>query len=607
VGPYELIRLLGAGGMGEVWLARPADGAFKREVALKLPMKNHLRMDLARLEHPHIARLYDAGTDPGGISYLSMEYVQGHPLTEWCDEQRLGIAARLELFRQVLDAVQYAHEKRVIHRDLKPSNILVTESRQVRLLDFSVSRLLEAGEADQTPLTNVYDRAFTLDYASPELLHGDPINARSDIYSLGVVLYELLAGVRPYRLQRAASMGMLEQAIATVDVKRPSTQSARGASAYRGTTPESLTRQLRGDLDAITLKALAREPDERYPSAAILAQDIQRYIEGKPIAARPARFIDRLRKFVRRNAPMVGVIATAVAAIVATIAYTLHRETVTQAKSAANTVALSTSSSTSASALAVANPAVPVAAALSPAHSIVVLPFVDMSEKKDQDYFSDGLSEELIELLGRTPGLRVIPRTSSFYFKGRAETLETIAAQLHVANVLEGSVRKSGNRLRVTAQLIRAATSEQLWSETYDRDLRDVFKVQDEIAGAVVSALQVKLAPAQQAANLHRPSNPEAHNQYLLGRLFFERGTSDGFRRAAQAYRKAVELDPGYASAYAELATAESLRQRVATGTRSGYRRMRATLSLRPRGDPCVARRERSGFRVAGSRLPRAQ
>jgi serine/threonine protein kinase/TolB-like protein len=568
VGPYELIRLLGAGGMAEVWLARRADGAFKREVALKLPMSSRLRKDLeprfarerdilASLEHPHIARFYDAGIDPNGLSYVAMEYVQGQPLAEWCDAQRLGLPARLELFRQVLEAVQYAHEKRVIHRDLKPSNILVTESHQVRLLDFGVSRLLETDEADQTPLTSVYGRAFTPDYASPELLRGDPIDARSDIYSLGVVLYEMLTGVRPYRLKRAASIGMLEQAIATVEVKKPSTQSAQGASAHRGTTPENLTRQLRGDLDAITLKALAGEPANRYPSAAALAQDLRRYSEGKAIEARPARFTDRLRKFARRNRLMVGVPATAVAAILATIGYTLHRETATQAKIAVNAGAVSAPTPPSAAATG-HDGAPPVAASLSPTRSIVVLPFVDMSEKKDQEYFSDGLSEELIELLGKTPGLRVIPRTSSFYFKGRAETLETIAAQLRVANVLEGSVRKAGNRLRVTAQLIRADTSEQLWSETYDRDLRDVFKVQDEIAGAVVSALQFKLAPGQQAASLHRTSNPEAHNQYLLGRQFFERGTLEGFRRAAEAYRKAVELDPRYAGAYAALAIAES-------------------------------------------------
>lgn len=567
VGPYELIRLIGAGGMAEVWLARRADGAFKREVALKLPMSSRLRKDLeprfarerdilASLEHPHIARLYDAGTDANGVSYLAMEYVQGQPLTEWCDAQLLAIPARLELFRQVLEAVQYAHEKRVIHRDLKPSNILVTESRQVRLLDFGISRLLEADEADQTPLTNVYGRAFTPDYASPELLRGDPIEARTDIYSLGVVLYEILAGVRPYRLTRAASMGMLEPAIATIDVKRPSTQSAPGASAGRGTTPESLTRQLRGDLDAITLKALAREPAERYPSAVALSQDIRRYIEGKPIEARPARFPDRLRKFVGRNKPMAGVTAAAVAAILAMVGYTVHRETVIRGRIAAKAVAVS--APTPPSALATGNLGAPILAALSPTHSIVVLPFVDMSEKKDQEYFSDGLSEELIELLGKTPGLRVIPRTSSFYFKGRAETLETIAAQLRVANVLEGSVRKSGNRLRVTAQLIRADTSEHLWSETFDRNVRDVFKIQDEIAGAVVSALKVKLAPGKEATNSQRTSNPEAHNQYLLGRQFFDRGNADSFQRAAQAYRKAVELDPRYAAAYAELAVTES-------------------------------------------------
>jgi serine/threonine protein kinase/TolB-like protein/Tfp pilus assembly protein PilF len=567
VGPYELIRLLGAGGMAQVWLARRADGAFKRDVALKLPTLTHLRADLERrfarerdilasLEHPHIARFYDAGIDPSGLPYVAMEYVQGQPLTDWCDAHRLGISTRLQLLLQVLGGVQYAHDKHVIHRDLKPSNILVTESGQVRLLDFGVAKLLEAEETDQTPLTSIYGRALTPDYASPELLRGDPVDARADVYSLGVLLYELLTGVRPYRLKSAASIGLLEQAIATVDVRRPSTQHDQQAIAARGTTSEKLNRLLRGDLDAVALKALAKAPAERYPSAATLAHDLRCYLDGKPIEALPARFTDRLRKFVLRNKAVVGVTAMAAAAIVATIGYSLHRETLSQAKIAANAVAVSAPRLPSAP--ATGNLGAPVAASLSPTRSIVVLPFVDMSEKRDQEYFSDGLSEELIELLGKTPGLRVIPRTSSFYFKGRAETLETIAAQLRVGNALEGSVRKAGNRLRVTAQLIRADTSEQLWSETYDRDLRDIFKVQDEIAGAVVAALQVKLAPGQQAASLHRTSNPEAHNQYLLGRQFSERATLDGFRRAAAAYRRAVELDPHYADAYAGLAIMES-------------------------------------------------
>jgi serine/threonine protein kinase/Tol biopolymer transport system component len=331
VGPYELMRLLGSGGMAEVWLARRADGAFKREVALKLPMLSHLRADLeqrfarerdilASLEHPLIARLYDAGVDINGLPYLAMEYVQGQPLTEWCDAHHLGLPARLQLILQVSEAVQYAHEKNVIHRDLKPSNILVTQSGQVRLLDFGVSKLL-GSEEDTTQLTSVYGRALTPDYASPELLCGGAVDARSDVYSLGVLIYEMLTGVRPYRLKSASSLGMLEQAIATVDVKKPSTQCEAQASATRDTTPEKLTRQLHGDLDAIVLKALAKDPAMRYQTAAALADDLRRYLDRKPVEALPAGIIDHLSKFVRRNQTVVAISAIAIAAIVAAAAF----------------------------------------------------------------------------------------------------------------------------------------------------------------------------------------------------------------------------------------------------------------------------------------------
>jgi serine/threonine protein kinase len=332
VGPYELIRALGSGGMAEVWLARRADGAFKRDVALKLPALSHLRADLeqrfarerdilASLEHPLIARLYDAGIDPKGLPYLAMEYVQGQPLTEWCDAQRLDILARLQLILQVSEAVQYAHDKQVIHRDLKPSNILVTQSGQVRLLDFGVSKLLGAEEEGMTQLTSVYGRALTPDYASPELLCGGAVDARSDVYSLGVLMYEMLTGVRPYRLKSAASLGMLEQAIATVDVKKPSTQCEPQASTTRNTTPERLTRQLHGDLDAIALKALAKDPARRYQTAIALADDLRRYIDRKPVEALPAGFIHRASKFVVRNRTVVAVSAVAAAAILAALAF----------------------------------------------------------------------------------------------------------------------------------------------------------------------------------------------------------------------------------------------------------------------------------------------
>jgi len=311
IGPYRLLRPLGAGGMAEVWLAQRADGALKREVALKLPMLSRLRKDLASrfarerdilagLEHPNIARLYDAGVSSEGLPYLAMEYVHGQPLTAWCDLHRLGIRERLKLFLQVLDAVQYAHGHQVIHRDIKPSNILVTDSGQVRLLDFGVAKLL-AEEDEHTQLTQIYGRALTPDYASPELVRGEAIGAAVDVYSLGVVLYELLAGGRPYRVKAGASVAQLEQAIATAQVQRPSTQLGVDAGAARATSQQKLARRLRGDLDAIVLKALAKAPEDRYRSAEALADDLQRFLDGEPVEARPDRLTYRFTKFVLRH------------------------------------------------------------------------------------------------------------------------------------------------------------------------------------------------------------------------------------------------------------------------------------------------------------------
>ena len=567
LGPYELLRRLGAGGMAEVWLARRADGAFKRDVALKVPMLAQLRADLeqrfarerdivASLEHPNIARLYDAGVDAGGLPYLSMEYVQGQPLTDYCDARGLRIAQRLELLLQVLEAVHYAHQRQVIHRDLKPSNILVMEPGQVRLLDFGVAKLLDLDTADEMPLTSVYGRALTADYASPELLRGDDVDGRSDIYSLGVLLYELLTGVRPYRLQSAASMGMLEQAVAALEIEKPSALLEKESAAGGAGGRDGWARQLRGDLDIITLKALAKDPAQRYSSVAALSADLRHYLAGEPIQAHAAGMRYRIEKFVRRNRAMVAVSAAALAAILGATAYTAYRGRIAQVpvtgRAAANPAIppmhLRSAASDAAAALAAFAP---------PEHSVAVLPFLDDSEKKDQEYFSDGLAEELLDLLANIPGMHVTARTSSFSFKGKSDDIAAIARKLNVANILEGSVRKSGNRIRVAARLIRSNDGEGIWSATFDRQLKDVFQVQDEIAGAVVAALKVKLAPGQQLVNAHRTSNLRAYNEYLLALQFFDRFTLDGFQRAASAYRRATQLDPGYAAAYAELAMSE--------------------------------------------------
>ena len=546
VGPYELIRLLGAGGMAEVWLAKRADGAFNREVALKLPSMTRVRRDLeqrfirerdilASLEHPHIARLYDAGIDPQGLPYLSMEYVQGELLTDWCDAQRLDIRARLRLFLQVLEAVQYAHERQVIHRDLKPSNILVTKAGQVRLLDFGVATLLDDGEAaGKTPLTTVYGHALTPMYSSPELIRGDPVTAKSDIYSLGVVLFELLTGDRPYRLNAGASRALLEHAIAAAEVRRPSTQIVEEAWGARGVTHEQLTRQLRGDVDRIVLKSLEKEPQARYASAAAMADDVQRHLDGKPITAQPPRLSYRLGKFLRRNRTVVSIGAGAALLVLAMVGYEIERQS-DQALEDSKSVVITRPINEK---------------------SIAVLPFLDMSEKKDQGYFSDGLSEELITLLAQIQDLQVIARTSSFHFRNRDVSLKEIARTLGVAHVLEGSVRRAGGTVRVTAQLIRTADGVHLWSQSYDRDVKDIFQVQDDIAAAVVASLKLKLLAL--GLDPHRSDSPEAYNQFLLARQFGRRGNLEDIERAVAAYRQAIALDPNYAAAYAGLSFSET-------------------------------------------------
>jgi len=332
IGPYTIQEEIGRGGMGAVWRARRSDGVLNRTVALKLPHVGPYgaelverfgreREILAKLAHPNIARLYDAGFSDAGQPYLALEYVAGLPLTRYCDTNRLDVRRRLEIFQQILLAVQYAHRHLVIHRDIKPTNVIVAADGQAMLLDFGIAKLIEseaAGEPGgrEALRTQLGAAPLTPDYASPEQVGREHVTTASDIYSLGVLLFELLTGNRPYRLKRG-SRALLEEAILTADPQRPSQSVSEAAAADRATTVKGLVRTLHGDLDTIVLKALKKSPAERYASADAFLKDIQHYLRHEPVAARPDSGWYRTGKFVARHKLPVAATAAGALAILA--------------------------------------------------------------------------------------------------------------------------------------------------------------------------------------------------------------------------------------------------------------------------------------------------
>lgn len=317
VGPYRLLRELGHGGMAAVWLAERTDGLLNRAVALKLPHGEWRRAGLgermarereilATLNHPNIARLYDAGLTSDGQPYLALEFVEGVPIDAYCEQHALDVRSRLRLFLQVAQAVAYAHAQLVVHRDLKPSNILVTADGQVRLLDFGIAKLLDDGKATESALTEMSGRVLTLDYAAPEQILGQPITIATDVYSLGVVLYGLLTGTRPYKLARV-SRAALEESIVAADP----------VPASEAAVARALRKQLRGDLDTILLKALKKSPPARYPTVNSLADDLDRYLNDLPVLAQRDSRWYRTGKFIRRNWVAVGASASIAIALLA--------------------------------------------------------------------------------------------------------------------------------------------------------------------------------------------------------------------------------------------------------------------------------------------------
>ncbi len=345
-GPWRIVREIGHGGMGTVYLGERADGPFRKTVAVKIVRRGmdteavlrrfrQERQILAGLEHPNIARLLDGGNTDDGLPYLVMEHVEGEPLTAWCARRSLDVPARLTLFRTVSSAVQFAHQNLVVHRDLKPGNILVTADGTPKLLDFGVAKLLNTDLAGGTrDLTVAGGGAFTPEYASPEQIRGERITTASDVWSLGVILYELLAGVRPFA-PAAAAPGEIAKAVLEEEPAKPSAAAlGTGRAAAFGGGSLRLSRRLEGDLDTIVLKALRKEPERRYASAEQLAEDLRRHLDGLPVKARRDTFTYRTGKLLARHRTLAAAMALVLFALVGGILATARQARIARAERA---------------------------------------------------------------------------------------------------------------------------------------------------------------------------------------------------------------------------------------------------------------------------------
>ena len=556
IGSYRVIREIGHGGMGAVYLAFRADDQYHKQVAIKLVRSGmdsdsilrrfrKERQILANLEHPNIARLFDGGTTEEGWPYFVMEYIDGHPIDVYCDKRRLSVAERLKLFCHVCSAVQHAHKNLVVHRDLKPSNILLTPDGDPKLLDFGIAKILHPESSLQTiESTLAASRPMTPEYASPEQVRGEEITTASDVYSLGVLLYELLTGHRPYRLasrhpeELARVICEHEPEKASEVISRvvevtgpvglpPIILTPELVSQTREGQPEKLRRCLAGDLDNILSMALRKEPQRRYTSIAQFSEDIRRHLQGLPVMARKDSLSYRTEKFVRRQkrAVLAGLFLLLTLGLTTVLAYlwVSNRKTLDVMPLAVRTIA--------------------------------VLPLKTMGNEGTDDYLGIGVADALITKLGNLR--RVIVRPTSAVLKYGGANRDVLAAgrELKVEATLEGTIQMVGDRIRATLQLVRVQDGSPLWAERFDEKFTDIFAVQDSISQKVAEALMLKLTSEEEKRLTKRHTdNVEAYHHYLKGRYFWNKRTGDGFRKAIEYFEKAIDKDSGYALAYAGLA-----------------------------------------------------
>jgi TolB-like protein/Flp pilus assembly protein TadD len=525
LGAYEILEEIGHGGMGTVYLGRRADEAFQKKVAIKvvrggmdteavLRRFRTERQILASLEHPHIARLLDGGATAEGRPYFVMERIEGSPLPEWCAGKGLGVRERPRIFLEVCAAAEYAHRNHVVHRDIKPANILVTADGTAKLLDFGIAKLILPERFGAAPEeTGTLFQLLTPDYASPEQVRGEAVTPASDVYALGVVLYELLTGRRPY--DAGSSPAEMVRVVCEAEPPRPSQNATR-----------PLAKELTGDLDTIVLKALRKEPPRRYASAGGIAEDIQRFLDGRPVLARPDTVGYRARRFARRH--WAGSAAAAIAAI----------------SILAGVVAVRRA------------PPAPASATT----ALAVLPFRPLASEGRDDVLEQGMADTLIAKLSGVPGISVRPLGAVIPYARDGTDARQAGRRLRADNVVEGSVQRTGERIRVDARLVRVADGRPLWSETFDTDYAQVFEVQD----AIVQRVAETLAPGLGQDARQRLAKPgtrslAAYRAYLRGRYFWNRRTEEDFRKAIEAFEQAIAADPEYALAYSGLADCHSL------------------------------------------------
>ena len=571
IGRYKLLQKIGEGGCGVVWMAEQEE-PVRRRVALKviklgMDTKEVIarfeaeRQALALMDHPNIAKVFDAGATDTGRPYFVMELVRGVPITRYCDEANLSTADRLALFSQVCHAIQHAHEKGIVHRDIKPSNILVAQHDHLavpKVIDFGIAKATQGRLTDATLFTAFEQFIGTPAYMSPEQAEfsGLEVDTRSDVYSLGVLLYELLTGKPPFdpKSLQQAGIDEIRRIIREVEPPRPSTRSQRRKEA-EGTEHESgLPRHLgsyediSGDLDWIVMHCLEKDRARRYATASDLALDLGRHLRHEPVVARPPSVAYRTGKLLRRH--RYGFAAVAVIGLLLSVGtFVSVRQTRRAERAEARAPA----------------------PALNP-KSIVVLPFENLSaDASANEFFVGGMHSDVIASLARIPDLRCVPLTTALTYRDTKKTPREIARELQVAFVLNVSVGRNGQKVSLTAALTKAGTAERVWSKTYEHDLTGIFTLQSALAQAIAAELKAAVSAETRQLLERRPTeNSAAYDLFLKAREMTNRslagarspprpaGGKSFFEVQESLLSSAVMLDPTFAEAWAELSRANS-------------------------------------------------